>query len=95
MWQRKKQKRENIIEELTPTNDATYDISTEEISHKMAQDEVPLCDDIEPVCSGESKVVGKSFSNKRRNLFISSEEKATILNKQMLTDESINSAQYI
>ena len=37
----------------------------------------------------------KSFSNKRRNLFISSEEKATILNKQVLTDESINSAQYI
>ena len=49
----------------------------EEISHKMTQDEVPLCDDIELVCTGESKVVAKSFSNKRRNLLFSSEEKAT------------------
>ena len=80
---------------MPPINDATYDISMEEISHKMTQDEVPLCDDIEPVCTEESKVVGKSFSNKRRNLLFSSEEKVTILNQQMLTDESINIAQYI
>ena len=39
--------------------------------------------------------MGKSFSNKRRNLLFSLEEKATILNKQMLTDESINIAQNI
>ena len=77
---------------MPPINDATYDISMEEISHKMTQDEVPLCDDIELVCTGESKVVGKSFSNKRRNLLFSSEGKATVLNKQMLTDESINIA---
>ena len=64
-----------------------------EISHKMTQDEVPICNDIELVCTGESKVVGRSFSDKRRNLLFSSEEKATILNKQMLTDESINIAQ--
>ena len=61
----------------------------------MTQDEVPLCDHIELVCTGESKVVGKSFSNKRSNLLFSSEEKSTILNKQMLTDESINIAQNI
>ena len=61
----------------------------------MTQDEVPLCDDNELVCTGESKLVGKSFSNKRRNLLFSLEEKATILNKQMLTDESINIAQNI
>ena len=61
----------------------------------MTQDEVPLCDHIELVRTGESKVVGKSFSNKRSNLLFSSEEKATILNKQMLTDESINIAQKI
>ena len=64
----------------------------EEISHKMTQDEVPICNDIELVCPGQSKVVGRSFSDKRRNLLFSSEEKATILNKQMLTDESINIA---
>ena len=80
---------------MPPINDATYDISMEEISHKMTQDEVPLCDDIELVCNGESKVVGKSFSNKRKSLLFSSEEKATILNKQMLTDESIDIAQNI
>ena len=85
-------KKKNIIEELPPINDATYDISMEEISHKMTQDEVPLCDDIELVCTGESKVMGKSFSNKRRNLLFSSEGKTTVLNKQMLTDESINIA---
>ena len=61
----------------------------------MTQDEVPLCDHIELVRTGESKVVGKSFSNKRSNLLFSSEEKSTILNKQMLTDESINIAQNI
>ena len=42
-----------------------------------------------------SKEVGKSFSNKRRNILFSSEEKATYLNKEMLTDESINIAQNI
>ena len=47
----------------------------------MTQDEVPLCDHTELVCTGESKVVGKSFLNKRSNLLFSSEEKATILNK--------------
>ena len=61
----------------------------------MTQDEVPLCDHTELVCTGESKVVGKRFSNKRSNLLFSPEEKATILNKQMLTDESINIAQNI
>ena len=45
----KKKKLENIIEELPPINDVTYDISMEDISHKMTQDEVPLCDDIELV----------------------------------------------
>ena len=80
---------------MPPINDATYDISMEEISHKITQDEVPLCDDTELVCTTESKVVGKSFSNERRNLLFSSKEKATILKKQMLTDESINIAQNI
>ena len=42
---KKKKKLDNIIEELPPINDDTYDISMEEISHKMTQDEVPLCDD--------------------------------------------------
>ena len=49
----------------------------------------------EKVGTGESKVVGKSFSNKRRNLLFSLEENATILNKQMLTDESVNIARNI
>ena len=96
LWQRKKQKKlENIIEELPPINDTTYDISMEEISHKMTQNEVPFYDDIELVCTEESKTVGKIFSNKIRNLLFSSEEKATILNKQLLTDELINIAQNI
>ena len=76
-------------------NDATYYISMEEISHKMNQNEVPLCDNIELVCTGESKVVGKNFSNKRGNLLFFSEEKVNVLKKQMLTDESINIAQNI
>ena len=78
---KKTKKLENIIEELPPVNDVTYDISVEDMSHKMTQDEVPLCDDIELVFTGESKVMGKSFSNKRRNISFSSEEKATISNK--------------
>ena len=40
-------------------------------------------------------MLGKSFSNKRTNLLFLSEEKATILNKQMLTDKSISIAQNI
>ena len=40
-------------------------------------------------------MLGKSFSNKRRNLLFLSEEKATILNKQMLTDKSISIAQNV
>ena len=80
---------------MPPINDATYDISMEEISPKMTQDKVPLCDNIELVCTGESKVRGKSFSIKRKNLLFSSEEKATILNTQMLTDESMNIAQNV
>ena len=67
---------------MPPINDVTYDISMEEISHKMTQEEVSLYDDIELVCTEKSKAVGKHFSNKRRNLLFSSEEKATILNKQ-------------
>ena len=80
---------------MPPINDATYDISMEEISPKMTQDKVPLCDNIELVCTGESKASGKSFSIKRKNLLFSSEEKATILNTQMLTDESMNIAQNV
>ena len=90
---KKTKKLENIIEELLPINDVTYDISMEEISHKMPQDEVPPSDYIEQVCTGESIVVAKSFSNKRTDLLFSSEKKATILNEQMLTDESINIVQ--
>ena len=48
----------------------------------MTQEEVSLYDDIELVCTEKSKAVGKNFSNKRRNLLFSSEEKATTLNKQ-------------
>ena len=40
-------------------------------------------------------MLGKSFSNKRRNILFFSEEKATILNKQMLTDKLISIAQNI
>ena len=50
----------------------------EEISQKMTQDKVPPCVDIKLVCIEESKVMGKSFSNKRRDLLFSSEEKAAI-----------------
>ena len=65
MAKKKNKKIENIIEELPLIIDVTYDISMEEISHKMTHDEVPLCDYIELVCTGESKVVGKRFSNKK------------------------------
>ena len=65
-----------------------------EISYKMTQD-IPLCAGVELICTGESTVVGKSFSDKRRNILFSSEEKATILNKQMVTDESTNIVQNI
>ena len=95
MAKKKTKKLENIIEELPPVNDVTYDISMEEISHKMLQDEVPPSDYIELVCTRESIVVAKGFPNKRTNLLFSSEKKATILNKQMLTDESINIVQNI
>ena len=78
MAKKKTKKIENIIEELPPINNVTYDISMEEISQKMTQDKVPPCVDIELVCIEESKVVGKSFSNKRRDLLFSSEEKAAI-----------------
>ena len=79
MTKKKAKKIENIIEEVPPINNVTYDTSSmEEISQKMAQDKVPPCVDIELVCIEESKVVGKSFSNKRRDLLFSSEEKAAI-----------------
>ena len=50
----------------------------EEISQKMIQDKVPPCVDIKLACTEESKVMGKSFSDKRRDLLFSSEEKAAI-----------------
>ena len=78
MAKKKTKKIENIIEELPPINNVTYDISMEKISQKMTQDKVPPCVDIKLVCIEESKVMGKSFSNKRRDLLFSSEEKAAI-----------------
>ena len=78
MAKKKTKKIENIIEELPPINNVAYDISMEEISQKMTQDKVPPCVDIKLVCIEESKVMGKSFSNKRRDLLFSSEEKAAI-----------------
>ena len=78
MAKKKTKKIENIIEELPPINNVTYDISMEEISQKMIQDKVPPCVDIKLACTEESKVMGKSFSDKRRDLLFSSEEKAAI-----------------
>ena len=53
----------------------------------MTQD-IPLCDGVELICTGEIK-------QESGNILFSPEEKATILNKQMVTDKSTNIVQNI
>ena len=82
---KEKNNEKNIIEEFPPLGNERYDIHMVESDEKNSEEEV--------VITAEVKAPVDQPPKKRRKLVFSIEEKSTIANKQMLTDESVNIAQ--